>query len=307
MTTFEHDALLYEGQDAFVEHMLPFVRGGIQRGESVLAVTSPKNVEALRDVLATDAPLIDWSDSSDWYSSPGQAFSRYADYVAAKAGQCRVRVIGEPVWPVGTGTAVQEWARYESVLNIAFAEAAAWIVCPYDVSSLPDAILEHARQTHPMLHARGRRMAHEGYVEPRAFWASLDEATPFTPALSALQLPVTPDLASLRAAVAGEAATAGVSAARIPELLVAVHELVINALIHGGGDAMLQTWVAEGDFVCEISDTGPGLVERHVGYGVPSPDETRGRGFWLARQLCDLVEVRSGSEGTRVRVHVRRA
>ncbi len=31
---------------------------------------------------------------------------------------------------------------------------------------------------------------------------------------------------------------------------------------------------------------------------------TGGRGLWLANRLCDLVQVRSGEQGTVVRLHV---
>ena len=32
-----------------------------------------------------------------------------------------------------------------------------------------------------------------------------------------------------------------------------------------------------------------------------------GRGVWLANQLCDLVQIRSGAAGTVVRLHARRS
>jgi anti-sigma regulatory factor (Ser/Thr protein kinase) len=34
-------------------------------------------------------------------------------------------------------------------------------------------------------------------------------------------------------------------------------------------------------------------------------DQTGGRGLWLANQLCDLVELRSGPVETVVRLHMR--
>jgi anti-sigma regulatory factor (Ser/Thr protein kinase) len=117
---------------------------------------------------------------------------------------------------------------------------------------------------------------------------------------------VTSELAALRAAVESEARRAGVASARLPELLLAVHELAINALTHGGGDAVLRTWAEEHDFVCELADEGPGLNRRYAGYVTPTPDDLRGRGLWLVRQITDMVEMRSGPHGTRIRVRVRR-
>ena len=57
--------------------------------------------------------------------------------------------------------------------------------------------------------------------------------------------------------------------------------------------------------VCEISDRGrvaDPLADRRL----PLADGARGRGFWIANNVCDLVQVRSGDDGTVVRLHVRR-
>lgn len=306
MIGFEHDALVYGGRDDFLEHMVPFVHAGLDRGEAVLAVTSIENADALRGALGPAAEQVDFRDSTTWYASPGKAFKGYADYVASHAGDRRLRVIGEPVWPVSSSEGVAEWAKYESALNVAFADAPAWIVCPYDAATLPDTIVEHARHTHPTLHDRGARVAHGEFVEPDAFWARVDESTPFRDPPPQRRVPITADLASLRAHVASAASAANVSPANVPHLVVSVHELAINALTHGGGNATLTTWVDGADFVCEVADDGPGLADRYVGYTTPTGTQTRGRGVWMARQLSDLVEVRTSAEGTRVRVRIRR-
>jgi anti-sigma regulatory factor (Ser/Thr protein kinase) len=309
VSAFEHDALIYDGRDEFIEHMLPFVRDGIDRGESVLAVTSVDNAVALQDALGADGGRVEFRDSTPWYASPGKAFKSYADYVAQHRvnGDGRLRVIGEPLWPVGSPEAVAEWAKYESVLNVAFAEAPAWIVCPYDASALPDPIVEHALHTHPALHEHGARVSHGSFVDPDTFWALIDDGTRFDEPPPERRIRVTADLAAVRAHVAAAASAAGLSPERVPQLLVAVHEVAINALTHGGGDATLTTWIDGNDFVCEIADGGRGMADRYVGYTDPAQMQRRGRGFWIARQFSDLVEVRSSTSGTRVRLRLRRA
>ena len=42
-----------------------------------------------------------------------------------------------------------------------------------------------------------------------------------------------------------------------------------------------------------------------VGRERPRPDQANGRGLWIANQLCDLVQVRSGHDGTEVRLRMR--
>jgi anti-sigma regulatory factor (Ser/Thr protein kinase) len=306
VSAFEHDALLYDGPDKFLDNVLPFVHGGLECGDAVLAVTSLRNISTLREALGRHTERVDYRDSAEWYASPGKAFRGYADYVAAQPDGTRLRAIGEPVWPVGRPEAVSEWARYESVLNVAFADAPAWIVCPYDTAALPDEILTHALETHPAVHAHGRRVGHDRFVATDAFWSSLDERLPLTQPPRTREQLVTSDLAGLRAAVESEARRAGVAPARLPELLLAVHELAINALTHGGGDAVLRTWAEEHDFVCEFTDDGPGFDGRYYGYANPAPDDVHGRGLWLVRQITDLVEMRSGPDGSRIRVRVRR-
>jgi anti-sigma regulatory factor (Ser/Thr protein kinase) len=54
--------------------------------------------------------------------------------------------------------------------------------------------------------------------------------------------------------------------------------------------------------VVEVEDEG--LIEEPL-VGRIRPDHTQlsGRGLWLANQLCDLVQIRSGMHGTTVRLH----
>ena len=53
---------------------------------------------------------------------------------------------------------------------------------------------------------------------------------------------------------------------------------------------------------CEVEDHGS-MVSPLVGRIRPNPDACGGRGVWIANQLCDLVQIRSGNAGTVVRVH----
>ena len=48
------------------------------------------------------------------------------------------------------------------------------------------------------------------------------------------------------------------------------------------------------------------VVESHrLAWGSRVVDRAGGRGLWIANQLCDLVQVRSGAAGTTVRLHAR--
>jgi anti-sigma regulatory factor (Ser/Thr protein kinase) len=54
--------------------------------------------------------------------------------------------------------------------------------------------------------------------------------------------------------------------------------------------------------LCEVQDEGQ-IDTPLVGRSRPSPEARNGRGMWLVNQLCDLVQIRSASSGSVVRVH----
>jgi hypothetical protein len=56
--------------------------------------------------------------------------------------------------------------------------------------------------------------------------------------------------------------------------------------------------------MCEVSDTGAGLLDPLAGHLPPDPFAARGRGLWLARQFSDLVELHSDPAGTTVRLYL---
>ncbi len=51
-----------------------------------------------------------------------------------------------------------------------------------------------------------------------------------------------------------------------------------------------------------MSDDDP-IQAPFPGHLPPELDTERGRGLWLARQLCELLEVRTGPGGSVLRLH----
>jgi len=107
-------------------------------------------------------------------------------------------------------------------------------------------------------------------------------------------------ITTLRHAVRRIAAQAGLHGQRLDDFVLAVNEIVTNAVMHGGGAGRLRLWRDGRDVCCEVSDRGPGLpAGGHAGQ-LPHSSQPRGRGVWLAHRLCDSVETATGPTGTTV-------
>jgi len=112
------------------------------------------------------------------------------------------------------------------------------------------------------------------------------------------------DLQTVRRLVEWEGLYAGLQESRVRELVMAVNEIATNALIHGSPPATLRIWKVDGDVVCEVSDAGSGIEDPMAGRRRPDTTRPGGRGLWIARMLCDGVEIGSTEEGTIVRLQM---
>jgi anti-sigma regulatory factor (Ser/Thr protein kinase) len=114
-------------------------------------------------------------------------------------------------------------------------------------------------------------------------------------------------ITALRHAVASCAAAAGLTADRLDDFVVAVNELLTNAVRHGGGGGRLTLRHAAGRVECEVSDEGPGLTDALPDRrpARPATDQPGGWGLWLVEELTDAFEVVSGTGGTTVRISSR--
>lgn len=111
------------------------------------------------------------------------------------------------------------------------------------------------------------------------------------------------DVTAVRHAVARAAAGVGMSRRRLDDFVLAINEIITNAVRHGGGQGRLRLW-SLGDLLwCEVADRGPGMP-RGSGDGsrLPPSFSVGGRGLWLARHLCDTLSIQSGPQGTVIRL-----
>jgi anti-sigma regulatory factor (Ser/Thr protein kinase) len=123
------------------------------------------------------------------------------------------------------------------------------------------------------------------------------------------------DLVQVRRLVARISTTVGVEPDRVDGFLVAVNEIVTNALTHGLPPATIiisststavQVVVHDrGDF--SDADATYRDPDRHAAAGGPAPaavERLNGRGLWLANSLSDHLDIRTDADGTTVTVHL---
>ncbi|MEU9212338.1 sensor histidine kinase [Streptomyces sp. NPDC048415] len=311
-TGFVHQALCYGSDDEFLEGTLDFARDGLAAGDAVLAVVKDPNIALLEAALGNRRDGVEFVDADDWYGRPSRTLGQYHAYCAEHGAGRRVRVIGEPVWTGRTDFELREWLRYESLLNVAFADSGHWILCPYDTRAVSADILRTATRTHPELALGARTSAPSGhYVDPADFSAECDAARPAVPLPDCLD-----DIrfsrgrsADVRGALAAYARRSGMPEQRTYDIVAAVHEVLVNAVRFGGGGGVLRLSNDADYVICEVRDHGghnSATTARFPGHLPPDPRAAGGHGMWVVRQLSDLVAESLGPAGSTVRMYFRR-
>jgi anti-sigma regulatory factor (Ser/Thr protein kinase) len=300
---FVHPALIYGSDEEFMEVALPFVQEGVVAEEPTLVAVQGRNVENLRAALGGEPAGVSLLSVEEWYESSARTRDKFGRWARERAGSGRVRLVGEPPWAVGNEAQIRDWARHESVINVAFAGQPVSFICPYDARVLPPEILEHAHSTHPEIVGSDGFEASETYEDPLEFCRRLNSRIerPEGDPVTALDFNLA-DLRRIRRIVTSMAVGSGLPGSRADELALAVNEIASNAVVHGSPPARLRIWQGEGELICEVSDSGEGIKDVLAGQLTPPSQGIGGRGIWLARMLCDAVEIRNGT-GCTVSVH----
>jgi anti-sigma regulatory factor (Ser/Thr protein kinase) len=297
---FRHEALIYADAEEFLDGTVPFLRGALEAGEPALVAVSRARAGLLEAELGDDAAAIHFADMEALGRNPARIIPFWREFVDEHGGR-PVSGIGEPVWPGRDRHEIDECQRHEALLNRAFADSPpVWsLLCPYDGGALEDEVLEKVGASHPHVAREGLISASADYVEGiDCFSGELPGRPPVMVAIDFRR----DGLAQVRRRVEGAAELTGLAARSRADLVLAASELAANSIVHGGGGGTLRIWRNGERLVVEIEDRG--LVEGPlVGRVRPGPTELGGRGLWIANQLCDLVQIRSGAHGTTVRLH----
>jgi transcriptional regulator with XRE-family HTH domain len=150
-TMLEHSAFRYGTDDQFQTTIGAFLAEGIERSEAMLAVTTPANIELLREHLGNDARGVEFADATAWYITPSATLEAYRSFTDAKLGGGAhwVRIVGEPMWTGRSDAELRRWTRYESLFNLVFGASPLTVVCPFDERSVTPEVMRGAQLTHP--------------------------------------------------------------------------------------------------------------------------------------------------------------
>jgi predicted small metal-binding protein len=292
--TYRHECLLYAGIEEFLDAVVPFVRDGLDRQETVLVAIPEPRLSALRSTLAGAAERVLFADMADVGHNPAQIIPAWRDVIDRLCGAGHpVRGIGEPIWTTRHREVVVEAQLHEALLNVAVApNVPLWLLCPYDTSTLADRIIVEATRSHPIVvesntYRVSGRYGGADHVE-QLF------RSPFRESRAAVA-PISFDPCNH-----GHVAEILTFAAAAGRRIVRAVNQVAAAANQDSRDVGIRVWSEQAAMICEVTDPNTGQ-DPMVGRG-NGPRSVRDRAVRLANEMCDLVQVRSGDAGTATRI-----
>jgi hypothetical protein len=301
--SFRHEALLWHSRSDYVSSLVPFVLEGLDGGEAVLVGATPEHARWLGAELGPRATEVQFVDLGQMVHNPARIIPALQELLEGVCGPGRpARGIGEPVWPGRGPEEVREAELHEALLNLAIdPDLPFWLVCPYDAENLDAVSLAEAGLSHPALvtatsYAGSAR--YRGHDHARAlFTADLPDLGGADAEVEVVD--ATLDLAAEQVTL--RATASDLFSDRVVDLSEVVRGLVLDSSRRGAGSARLRLWDEPRELVCEVFD--PTTIDDFlVGRRLPTPSQRDP--FWIANQVCDLVQVRSSDHGTTVRLHM---
>jgi anti-sigma regulatory factor (Ser/Thr protein kinase) len=297
---FGHAAVRYRTSGEYSQAAGDFVRAGLEAGDAVMVAVPGAHGDLIRACLGPLADRVSFAEMTELGRNPARIIPAIEAFAGFHPGQV-LRYVGEPDWPSRTAPERAEVLRHEALLNLAFDSGTIQILCPYDVGRLGPEVISLAERTHPVLMRDGAPVTNPGYGGP---WppAAADRPLPGPPSGTPV-LTYRDDPAAARQFAKERAAAAGLTEPKLTDLVIAVGELAANTLRHTGGDGSVRVWAAAGEVLCEVRDGGY-IRDALAGRRCPPADAGQGHGLWVVHQVCDLVEMRTGTSGTVFRLHM---
>ncbi|WP_328471024.1 anti-sigma factor RsbA family regulatory protein [Actinoplanes sp. NBC_00393] len=299
----QHCGLIYRTSAEYLSGAGGFARAALAAGDAVLVAVPEPHLSQLRTELGE---AVFFADMAVAGRNPGRIIpGLLLGFAAAHHGR-RVSIIAEPVWPARTAIEYPACAAHEAMINAVFEGRDAAILCPYDATRLDLSRLHDAWRTHPEMLVGTARRPSPWFADPFAAAAGFNQPLPdVPPGADTIRYHRLGCLTGIRRFLTARAAAAGLPAARVEDLLIAVNELAQNTLLHTAGGGTVSAWPEPGMLVCQVDDQGY-LADPYAGRVRPPARTANGHGLILAHELCDLVRIHARTDGTSIRLHMSR-
>ena len=297
-----HEAVLYSEPGELALRLADRLHPALDGGGPVVAVLDEPTRAEVRHALGDDARRVEFPDPAAVHRFPpftvAMRWARLSRQVRGPDG--RATVVGQHVADL-PGCGGTYWARLDIGLNVAVAGLPIAVLCPYRTDHEQ---LARVHATHPHLLTATGSAPSETYRLPDEAVIDFPAPPPADLGAPAAELPFTlVELPEMRTLVAEVAARAGVDPGRAADLVLAVNEISSNSIEHGPGHGLLRLWTGADGVTAEVADPGAASMP-FPGMAAPETTGIRGRGLWLASELCDVMQVWSDAGGTVVRLRM---
>ena len=303
-----HAAAMYGTDTELRARATPFLRAGLDRGEAVLAIVPARVEQVLRSALGGDDDRVRWQEPGLSDQRLGEAFETFRGFFADR------HAAGEPARLLtqndldGDPDRLAAYLRLEAVSTEAFGPFGYTWACLYDRRRHPPDMLDSVGQVHPHLIADdGGPVPSTSHVDPGAYLESHPGPVSSAPEPAELDIELTApaDLPAMRPRLRTHSTGIGRDRDEVDAMLIAVTEVVTNALQHGRAPCRLRVWTAQSVLHVRVDDHGhsPGLAM--AGYWRPTSPTSDPMGLWVARQLADVMHTQTTPNSTTVELQFR--
>ena len=299
---FRHGLVRHDGPQDALALLLPMASAVRERGGTVALAVSDEVGDGLRERLGTEGvsaltPLARAARESGQTVAAWRARELRA---MASAGR-EILVLAEHDADLD-GPDGSYWTEYEAALNISLGGLPVTQVCAYPQLPLHRVVADAATANHPLLLQGVELVGNPEHRGPDEVFTAMPVSAPYVLGPPDVFLRYnTFELSRVRRAVEDAVSGSRLDTERAEDMVLAVNEIATNAVEHGSPQAELFVWASPDELVCELHDGGD-LGLPLIGLAPPHPSQARGRGTWIARQLCDALHVWRDDSGTHVRL-----
>ncbi|MFG2057220.1 anti-sigma factor RsbA family regulatory protein [Micromonospora sp. NPDC048930] len=300
---YYHEAILFDSDEHLLAVVVPFLLDGVEAGEPAVVGFGDRNAALVRRALPAGSGVT-FLPGGDLYARPTAALRSYRKLLAGYVGEGarQIRIVGE-LPPAALGATWDWWARYESAINHAYDDFPLWSMCAYDTRVASPGVLTDVARTHPRVAGPdGSHLPTGVYTEPATYLTEprpvlLDPVQRTAPLVELTDPTPAEARAAVRAADRGQ-----LPADDVEDLMVAVSEVVANAVRHGRGPVRMRLWNGPDRIVTTVHDRGTGPTNPYAGL-LPSGDgSSGGLGLWISHQSCNHVRLYRDDDGFTVRL-----